>query len=141
MSWDGSLGPRSGRQAEHQRGRSRRSEAISPYQLFTRQPDQRPPKTFLRDVIQDPFCLTPAETTEGVMRRAEPMAWVKELPEKERTVILARFGLDGAESRTLEEIGREMGLTRERVRQMETAALVRLRGIIERKTMKRADLL
>ncbi|MDP9131667.1 MAG: sigma-70 family RNA polymerase sigma factor [Nitrospirota bacterium] len=97
--------------------------------------------TFLRDVIEDPFCLTPAETTEGVMRRAELMAWVKELPEKERTVILARFGLDGAESRTLEEIGREMGLTRERVRQIETAALVRLRGIIERKTMKRADLL
>lgn len=97
--------------------------------------------TFLRDVIQDPFCLTPADTTEGVMRRAELMAWVKELPEKERTVILARFGLDGAESRTLEEIGRDMGLTRERVRQIETAALVRLRGIIDRKTMKRADLL
>lgn len=97
--------------------------------------------TFLRDVIEDPLCLTPAETTEGVMRRAELMAWVKELPEKERTVILARFGLDGAESRTLEEIGQEMGLTRERVRQIESAALARLRGIIERKTMKRADLL
>ena len=97
--------------------------------------------TFLRDVIEDPLCLTPADTTEGVMRRAELMAWVNELPEKERTVILARFGLDGAESRTLEEIGHEMGLTRERVRQIETAALARLRGIIERKTMKRADLL
>jgi RNA polymerase nonessential primary-like sigma factor len=97
--------------------------------------------TFLRDIIEDPLCLTPAETTEGVMRRTELMAWVKDLPEKERTVILARFGLDGAESRTLEEIGREMGLTRERVRQIETAALVRLRGTIERKTMKRADLL
>jgi RNA polymerase primary sigma factor/RNA polymerase nonessential primary-like sigma factor len=97
--------------------------------------------TFLRDIIEDPLCLSPAETTEGVMRRAELMAWVKELPEKEHTVILARFGLDGAEARTLEEIGREMGLTRERVRQIETAALVRLRRIIERKTMKRADLL
>ncbi|HNV26882.1 MAG TPA: sigma-70 family RNA polymerase sigma factor [Nitrospira sp.] len=97
--------------------------------------------TFLRDVIEDPLCLTPADTTEGVMRRAELMAWVNELPEKERTVILARFGLDGAESRTLEEIGHQMGLTRERVRQIETAALARLRGIIERKTMKRADLL
>jgi RNA polymerase nonessential primary-like sigma factor len=97
--------------------------------------------TFLRDIIEDPFCLSPADTTEGVLRRSEMMAWLKELPEKERTVILARFGLDGEESRTLEEIGREMGLTRERVRQIETAALVRLRGIIERKTMKRADLL
>ncbi|HET9960902.1 MAG TPA: sigma-70 family RNA polymerase sigma factor [Nitrospiraceae bacterium] len=97
--------------------------------------------TFLRDVIEDPLCLSPADTTEGVMRRAEMMAWIKELPEKERIVILARFGLDGAEARTLEEIGREMGLTRERVRQIETAALVRLRGIIERRTMKRGDLL
>jgi len=97
--------------------------------------------TFLRDVIEDPLCLTPADTTEGVMRRAELMAWVNELPEKERTVILARFGLDGAESRTLEEIGQDMRLTRERVRQIESAALARLRGIIERKTMKRADLL
>jgi RNA polymerase nonessential primary-like sigma factor len=97
--------------------------------------------TFLRDIIEDPFCLSPADTAEGVLRRSEMMAWLKELPEKERTVILARFGLDGEESRTLEEIGREMGLTRERVRQIETAALVRLRGIIERKTMKRTDLL
>ena len=97
--------------------------------------------TFLRDVIEDPLCISPADTAEGVLRRTEMMAWVKELPEKERTVILARFGLDGAESRTLEEIGQEMGLTRERVRQIETAALVRLRGIIERKTMKRTDLL
>ncbi len=97
--------------------------------------------TFLRDIIEDPLCLSPADTAEGVLRRSEMMAWVKELPEKERTVILARFGLDGEESRTLEEIGREMGLTRERVRQIETAALVRLRGIIERKTMKRTDLL
>ena len=96
---------------------------------------------FLRDVIEDPLCLTPADTAEGVMRRAELMAWVNELPETERTVILARFGLDGAESRTLEEIGQDMGLTRERVRQIESAALARLRGIIERKTMKRADLL
>jgi RNA polymerase primary sigma factor/RNA polymerase nonessential primary-like sigma factor len=97
--------------------------------------------TFLRDVIEDPLSLSPADTAEGVLRRSEMMSWVKELPEKERTVILARFGLDGEESRTLEEIGREMGLTRERVRQIETAALVRLRGIIDRKTMKRADLL
>lgn len=97
--------------------------------------------TFLRDVIEDPLCISPADTAEGVLRRTEMMAWVKELPEKERTVILARFGLDGEESRTLEEIGQEMGLTRERVRQIETAALVRLRGIIERKTMKRTDLL
>ncbi len=97
--------------------------------------------TFLRDVIEDPLCLSPDETADGVRRRTELMGWVKELPEKEQTVIVSRFGLDGDEAKTLEEIGRSMGLTRERVRQIEMAALVRLRHTIERKTMTRADLL
>ncbi len=97
--------------------------------------------TFLRDVIEDPLCLSADETADGVRRRAELMGWVKELPEKEQTVIVSRFGLDGDEAKTLEEIGRAMGLTRERVRQIEMAALVRLRNTIERKMMTRADLL
>ena len=97
--------------------------------------------TFLRDVIEDPMCLSPDETADGVRRRAELMAWVKELPDKEQTVIVSRFGLDGDEAKTLEEIGREMGLTRERVRQIEMAGLARLRHTIERKTMTQADLL
>ncbi|HET7438517.1 MAG TPA: sigma-70 family RNA polymerase sigma factor, partial [Nitrospira sp.] len=97
--------------------------------------------TFLRDVIEDPMCVSPADTAEGVMRRTEMMAWVKELPEKEQTVIVSRFGLDGSEARTLEEIGREMGLTRERVRQIEMTALGHLRHTIERKTLTQSDLL
>lgn len=97
--------------------------------------------TFLRDVIEDPTGLLPDETADGVRRRAKLMKWVRELPEKEQTVIVSRFGLDGDEAKTLEEIGRTMGLTRERVRQIEMAALVRLRNTIERKTMTQADLL
>ncbi|OQW60530.1 MAG: hypothetical protein BVN28_08700 [Nitrospira sp. ST-bin4] len=97
--------------------------------------------TFLRDVIEDPTGLSPDETADGVRRRTELMAWIKELPEKEQTVIVSRFGLDGDEARTLEEIGRQMGLTRERVRQIEMMALGRLRNTIERKTMTQADLL
>ena len=97
--------------------------------------------TFLRDVIEDPMCVSPSDTAEGVIRRTEMMTWVKELPEKEQTVIVSRFGLDGSEARTLEEIGREMGLTRERVRQIEMTALGRLRHTIERKTLTQSDLL
>lgn len=97
--------------------------------------------TFLRDVIQDPSGLSPDETADGVRRRLELMEWIRELPEKEQTVIVSRFGLDGNEGKTLEEIGREMGLTRERVRQIEMAALTRLRATIERKTMAQSDLL
>jgi len=96
---------------------------------------------FLRDVIEAPLCQSPDETADGVRRRAELMSWVTELPEEEQAVIMSRFGLDGDEAKTLEEIGREMGLTRERVRQIETTALVRLRGTIARKTMTQADLL
>ena len=97
--------------------------------------------TFLRDVIEDPAGLSPDETADGVRRRAELIAWVKELPEKEQTVIVSRFGLNGEEAKTLEEIGCEMGLTRERVRQIEMTALARLRNTIARKTMTQADFL
>ncbi len=69
------------------------------------------------------------------------MGWVQDLHDKERKVIILRFGLDGGEAETLEEIGQSLGLTRERVRQIETAALVKLRAVIEQKTMTQDDLL
>lgn len=97
--------------------------------------------TFLRDIIEDPVSVSPAMTAEGVRRRENIMAWIQELPEKEKTVIILRFGLDGGEAHTLEEIGQTLGLTRERVRQIETAALVKLRGMIEKRTMTQEDLL
>ena len=97
--------------------------------------------TYLRDVIEDASGLSPADTAEGVLRREGLMEWVKDLPEKEREVIIKRFGLDGGEDQTLEEIGQGLGLTRERVRQIETAALGKLRSVIEQKTMKQDDLL
>jgi RNA polymerase nonessential primary-like sigma factor len=97
--------------------------------------------TFLRDVIKDPNGDSPAATAEGVRRREDIMKWVGELQEKERTVIMLRFGLDGGEAQTLEEIGRSLGLTRERVRQIEHAALGKLRSAIEKDTMTQEDLL
>jgi len=97
--------------------------------------------TYLRDIIEDPAGDSPAKTAEGIRRRQEVMRWVGHLPEKERTVIFMRFGLDGGDSHTLEEIGRTMGLTRERVRQIETAALVKLRTMIEKRMIMQEDLL
>lgn len=97
--------------------------------------------TFLRDIIEDPTVTSPARNAEGVQRRAGVMEWVGNLQEKEKTVIILRFGLDGGEAQTLEEIGRRLGLTRERVRQIETAALVKLRAAIERQTLRQEDLL
>lgn len=58
--------------------------------------------------------------------------WVAELPEKQREVLSRRFGLRGYETSTLEDVGREIGLTRERVRQIQVEALKRLRDIMEK---------
>ncbi|MCE2027052.1 RNA polymerase sigma factor RpoS [Marinibactrum sp. C21] len=57
--------------------------------------------------------------------------WLGELTEKQREVVTRRFGLRGHEMSTLEEVGREIGLTRERVRQIQVEALKRLRDILE----------
>ena len=59
---------------------------------------------------------------------------VGKLPERERLVIRMRFGLDDGRARTLEEVGREFHVTRERIRQIEVKALRRLRN---RKTAER----
>ena len=57
--------------------------------------------------------------------------WLDELSEKQREVLARRFGLRGHEVSTLEEVGQAIGLTRERVRQIQVEALRRLRGILE----------
>jgi RNA polymerase nonessential primary-like sigma factor len=64
--------------------------------------------------------------------RASIGEWLEELTDKQREVIARRFGLSGYEGATLEEVGREIGLTRERVRQIQVEALRRLREILER---------
>lgn len=59
-------------------------------------------------------------------------AWLDDLSEKQREVLARRFGLRGHDVCTLEQVGREIGLTRERVRQIQVEALKRLREIMEK---------
>ena len=56
--------------------------------------------------------------------------WLDELRPKERQVITKRFGLAGEDGQTLEEIGGQLNLTRERIRQLEKSALHRLKKIV-----------
>ncbi|MEW6324975.1 MAG: sigma-70 family RNA polymerase sigma factor [Nitrospirota bacterium] len=84
----------------------------------------------LKDVIIDHSQMLPSATAEGVKQREEIFEWIKGLRDTEKRVITMRFGLDGAEPQTLEEIGQVLGLTRERVRQIEAAALQKLRSIV-----------
>lgn len=58
--------------------------------------------------------------------------WLERLSEKQREVLARRFGLGGYESSTLEDVGREVGITRERVRQIQIEALNKLRRMLER---------
>ena len=67
-----------------------------------------------------------SEATRGALRD-ELMAALDELTPREKDVIMLRYGLDGDEPRTLEEVGRALEVTRERVRQIESSALTKLR--------------
>ena len=64
--------------------------------------------------------------------QAKIAIWLERLSEKQREVVARRFGLSGYESSTLEDVGREVGITRERVRQIQIEALGKLRRMLER---------
>ena len=86
----------------------------------------------LLDTIPDVHVSDPAELLQDNNMRESISEWLNELTEKQREVVARRFGLRGYEAATLEEVGREIGLTRERVRQIQVEALRRLRDIMER---------
>ena len=73
----------------------------------------------------------PSELLQNSNLQGSLVSWLEELPEKQREVVARRFGLLGYEMSTLEEVGREIGLTRERVRQIQVEALRRLRSMME----------
>ena len=73
----------------------------------------------------------PDEQVEVSLRCQALAEALNALAERERSVLVLRYGLDDAEPKTLEEIGRRLGLTRERVRQIETEALKRLARLRE----------
>ncbi|WP_108126988.1 RNA polymerase sigma factor RpoS [Saccharospirillum mangrovi] len=86
----------------------------------------------LLDTIADEKSADPSETLQDENLRTSIDGWLDELSEKQREVVARRFGLRGFETSTLEEVGREIGLTRERVRQIQVEALRRLRDIMEK---------
>jgi len=97
--------------------------------------------TSLKDIIEDRSIVSPSRTAEGIKQRETIIQWLENLRENERRVITLRFGLDGGEPQTLEEIGKLFGLTRERVRQIEIAGITKLRGVIGNKDIKPEEML
>jgi RNA polymerase primary sigma factor len=78
----------------------------------------------------------PEERVELQLRSEALRSALRALPERERSVVTLRYGLDGGEARTLEEIGRTLGLTRERVRQIELDSLRRLAAVQEMRAVQ-----
>jgi RNA polymerase nonessential primary-like sigma factor len=85
----------------------------------------------LLDTVADDRSADPCTTLQNNDITGSLSDWLDELTEKQREVVSRRFGLRGYETSTLEEVGREIGLTRERVRQIQVEALKRLREIME----------
>ena len=83
--------------------------------------------THLADFIEDHRALAPADTAAGRLLKEQVALALDSLTERERQVLQLRFGLLDGRARTLEEVGREFNVTRERIRQIEAKALRRLR--------------
>jgi RNA polymerase primary sigma factor len=81
------------------------------------------------DLIQDDRSAAPEEETAENARSAELAEALERLNPRMRHVLQRRFGLDGERPQTLEEVGTDLGITRERVRQLETRALRELRTV------------
>ena len=81
----------------------------------------------LSDLIEDEAAIAPSEAAARAMLNEAVNQALSELSERERRVVRLRFGLDDGEMRTLEEVGREFGVTRERIRQIESKTLAKLR--------------
>ncbi len=81
----------------------------------------------LSDFIEDQAAEAPADAAARRMLNRAVIDALDELNDREKAVVRLRFGLDDGQARTLEEVGREFGVTRERIRQIESKTLAKLR--------------
>jgi RNA polymerase primary sigma factor len=95
----------------------------------------------LADMVADPSADPSAALTELFRARTDLVSVFDDLAANERIVLRRRFGLEGGEPETLEAIGRGLGLTRERVRQIEAAGLRKLRALLTARKVDPSDVL
>ena len=90
----------------------------------------------LGDFIMDEKVPVPAEAASATILREELLKVLQTLTDREQKVLRLRFGLDDGRTRTLEEVGKEFNVTRERIRQIEAKALRKLRHPSRSKKLK-----
>ncbi len=93
-------------------------------------------KTALNDVLEDEALMPPHDEAVITMRRQKILAVLDTLPKKEKEVMMLRYGISDSRSRTLNEIGVDMGLTRERIRQIHAKALRKMQHPKRREQLK-----
>jgi RNA polymerase primary sigma factor len=93
----------------------------------------------LGDFVEDETAESPFELASENLRRENVRRALDALPPREREVIEMRYGLKGQKARTLEEVGRAFGVTRERIRQIENNTLKKLEGLPEAQRLRDAS--
>jgi RNA polymerase primary sigma factor len=99
--------------------------ALEPVSLET--PVGEEDDSSLGDFVEDPSAIAPATAAARALLTEAIEEALEELNDRERAVVRLRFGLDDGQVRTLEEVGKEFGVTRERIRQIESKTLAKLR--------------
>ena len=115
------------RKTELQPQRVREILRISQETLSLDQPIGDEEDSALSDFIEDQHAIAPADVATANSLSEQIMSALDELSDREKEVVRMRFGLDGAHPQTLEEVGRQFGVTRERIRQIESKTLAKLR--------------
>lgn len=83
----------------------------------------------IQDYIEDKTYVSPEIDAQSKLQKQDVTKLLKNLDKREQTIIIKRFGLDNKEPKTLEEIGKGMGFSKERIRQIENLALQKLRKV------------
>lgn len=91
----------------------------------------------MEDFLPDLSVNEPLSTFEQTKRIEYIASWLDTLRDDEKRVIILRYGLDGAEPQTLESIGKLFGVTRERIRQIERKAIIKLQRVVKRSNIER----
>jgi RNA polymerase nonessential primary-like sigma factor len=99
------------------------------------------PTLSIADAIADDDAVDPAAAVEQAEIELHVAAWVADLSDRHRRVVESRYGLNGQDIATLETLAHELGITRERVRQLQMEALTRLRQRLARQAMDVRSLL
>ena len=130
------LNPLQKRALKRAEAKVRRIKRVSQEPMSLEMPVGNEDSSSLGDFIEDDSLPAPADAASQQLLREQMQEILEQLNERERKVLEMRFGLEDGMSRTLEEVGREFGVTRERIRQIEAKALRKLRHPIRSRKLR-----